>query len=530
MQIETKVNSILDLPVAEIEELQGYLTGQEKLYLDALLSEDFLSLADYIRAAWHILEPATPFVDGWHIDATAEHLEAVSAGWIRNLIINIPPGTSKSLNVCVFWPTWEWTFIPHRRFLTASHSQPLATRDALRSRRLIQSPWYQARWGHKFSLTGDQNQKMRYDNNCMGFRLATSVGGGATGERGDVKILDDPHKADEVLSDTQRMNDIDWVKTVWSTRQNDPKRSADVVVMQRLHEKDTSGYLLEEVGDYEHLMLPMRFEPERKCFTSIGFEDPRTEHGELLCPERFDEEVVVRLEKTLGSYGAAGQLQQRPAPEGGGIFKNTWWRFWVPQGYEHLPPVLVKLQDGSIFTCPQETLPDFFTELLQSWDPAQKDTAAYVVGQVWARLGANKYLLDQVRKRMGLPATIRAVRELTDAWPEAHKKLIEDKANGPAIIQTLRDEIPGLIAVDPQGDKVARARAVSPTIESGNVYLPHPSIAPWVEKLITEATTFPNGTFKDQVDTMTQALIRMMADEKRQGQPQPRSYSMRSYR
>jgi predicted phage terminase large subunit-like protein len=278
-------------------------------------------------------------------------------------------------------------------------------------------------------------------------------------------------------------------------------------------------------------MLPMRFEPDRKCFTCIGFEDPRTEPGELLCADRFDDEVVADMEKRLGSYGAAGQLQQRPSPEEGGIFKKNWWRFWVPAGVT-LSPVQVKLPDGSLYTCHQEPLPDVFTEQLQSWDMAIKDTAssAYVVGQVWARLKANKYLLDQDRDKRDMPGTLQAVRDLSAKWPRAHKKLVEDKANGPAVIQMLRTEIPGLIAVDPHGDKVARAKAISPEVEAGNYYLPHPAIAPWVKDLIEECANFPNSTYKDQVDTLTQAGIRMMADENREKSKKPRSHSSRSLR
>jgi predicted phage terminase large subunit-like protein len=522
---------IPNLTQTEIEDLQAFLTDKEQAYLDAILDPSFMFLSDFVREAWHVLEPATAYVHGWHIDAVCEHLEAITAGHLRRLIINIPPGTTKSLDVSVMWPAWEWTFWPYRRFLTASYGQPLAIRDALKSRRLMKSNWYQARWGHVFSFSGDQNQKMRYDNDKTGFRVATSVGGSVTGERGDVRILDDPHKADDIMSDAHRLSDIEWLKTVWSTRENDPKASAEVIVMQRLHEQDTTGFLLEEVGGYEHLMLPMRFESDRRCFTSIGFVDPRQEEGELLCPDRFDEQAVQDIEKRLGSYGVAGQLQQRPAPAEGNIFKNHWWRFWVPAGMT-LPPYQIKMADGSIFDCPQMELPGHFDEQLQSWDMTFKDTkqSSYVAGQVWARAKANKFLLDQKRDRMNLPRTLDAVKAMTARHPQAAAKLVEDKANGPAVIQTLRDDIPGLIAVNPKGDKVARAHAVTPDVEAGNVYLPHPAIASWVENFMTECSTFPNSTYKDQVDSMTQGLSRLMANERRGKKQKPGSHSVRNYR
>ena len=146
------------------------------------------SLVEYVRQAWDVLEPATDYIHGWHVEVICEHLEAVTRGEIKNLIINVPPGCMKSLLVSVMWPTWDWIAHPHRRYLTASYAQTLSTRDALKSRRLLQSQWYQERWGDRFALTSDQNQKTRYDNDRSGFRVALSVGGAVTGERGDVRI------------------------------------------------------------------------------------------------------------------------------------------------------------------------------------------------------------------------------------------------------------------------------------------------------------------------------------------------------
>jgi predicted phage terminase large subunit-like protein len=462
----------------------------------------------FVSGAWLILEPSTRFVPGWHIDAICDHLSAISTGELRKLIINVPPGSMKSLLVSVMWPVWDWLKNPYRRFLTASYAQTLSTRDSLKSRRLIQSQWFQSQWGYLFALTGDQNQKTRYENNSTGFRVATSVGG-ATGERAGVRILDDPHNIDDVQSDLVREGTIDWVKTVWAEREDDSKTSIDIVVMQRLHERDVSGFLLEEIGGYEHLMLPMRFEPDRRCHTVIGFVDPRTEPGELLCQERNDEEAVQEKEKRLGTYGASGQLQQRPSPAGGGIFKRHWWRFWVHKDM-NLPPVFVKMTDGTLFECPVSAIPPVIEIQMQSWDMAFKDNkdSAYVVGQAWGRLGANKYLLDQLRDRLDMPGTIKAVSEFSIKHPRTSLKLVEDAANGPAVIQSLREKISGLIPVNPMGDKVTRAKAVSPQMEAGNIYLPHPQIAPWVNDLIERFANFPATVYKDEIDATTQALIR----------------------
>lgn len=465
------------------------------------------SLAEFVRQGWHVIEPATPLVWGFHIDAICAHLEAVSRGQIRNLLINIPPRHMKSLLVSVFWPAWEWTQSPERRFLCSSYSASLSIRDSVKCRRLIESPWYRARWGHLFVLSGDQNVKSRFDNSRSGYRLSTSVGGSVTGEGGDRIICDDPNNVADVLSDAVRRSTNDWWDMAMSTRVNDPKTSAKVIVMQRCHQQDLSGHLLEQ-GGYEHLCLPAEYEGPTRA-TSIGFVDPRTEPGELLWPEQFGRKEIDGWKVSLGSYGAAGQLQQRPSPIGGGIFKRHWFRYIQPRG-ANLPPVQVPLPDGTTMSIPATEVPYGRVEQVQSWDCSFKDlsTSDYAVGQVWGRYGSMFLLGDQVRGRMDCPTTVKAIRELSAKWPGCVAILIEDKANGPAVIQMLSCEIPGIIPVNPSGGKIARAQAISPLVEACNVYLPHPSYAPWVNDFIEECVQFPNGAHDDQVDAMTQVLLR----------------------
>ena len=439
-------------------------------------------LREFVRQAWHVVEPATAFVPGWHLDAICEHLEAVTAGQILRLLICMPPRHMKSLGVCVFWLCWEWIRHPERRWLFASYAAALAIRDSVKCRRLMESPWYRSRWGDRFVLTSDQNEKSRFENDKTGCRIALGVGGAATGEGGDRVVVDDPHNIREAESDTIRQGTLDWWDQVMSTRLNDPKRGAMVIVMQRVHENDLAGHVLQQ-GGYEELKLPAEYEGSQQV-TSIGWRDPRREPGELLWPQRFGQEEVEALKRTMGSYAAAGQLQQRPSPAEGGILKRHWWKFY-------------------------REAPRQFSEIIQSWDCTFKDTRTsdFVVGQVWGRKGADKYLLDQVRDRMDCPATIQAVKRLSEKWSQAKTKLVEDKANGPAVIATLKHEIAGLIAVNPAGGKEVRAHAVSPQIEAGNVYLPDPMIAPWVGGFIDECAAFPNGAYDDQVDAMTQALV-----------------------
>jgi predicted phage terminase large subunit-like protein len=465
------------------------------------------SLREFVRQAWVIVEPSTPFVPGFHIEAISDHVEAVSRGQIRTLLINVPPRHMKSLLVSVFWPAWEWIRWPERRWLYSAYAASLSIRDSVKFRRLIESPWYQARWGDRFDLTSDQNTKVRVDNSRSGYRIATSVGGSATGEGGDRIICDDPHNVQEVESDSVRKGTLDWWDVVMSSRVNDPKTTAMVVVMQRCHQQDLSGHLLEQ-GGWEHLCLPAEYEGPTRA-TSIGFSDPRTIVGELLWKERFGPNEIEDLKRRLGSYAAAGQLQQRPSPLGGGIFKRHWWRYWQPRG-ANLPPVIVQLPDGTQQSIAAIEAPRSVDEQIQSWDCTFKnlETSDYVVGQVWARVGSIYLLGDQIRRRMDCPTTVKAVRELSQRWPQTIAKLIEDKANGSAVVQMLTYEIPGILPVNPEGGKVARAMAVSPLIEAGNVYLPHPLYAPWVNDFIEECAAFPNGAHDDQVDAMTQALSR----------------------
>lgn len=475
------------------------------------------SLAAYIRQAWHVVEPSNVYIHGWHIDAIAEHLEAATRGEIRNLIINIPPRHAKSLLCCVFWQTWVWTTRPETRWLYSSYGENLAIRDSLKCRRIIQSPWYQQNFGEVFSLTGDQNQKTRFDNDKTGYRIATSVGGMGTGEGGDFIVVDDPLKQADAHSLPARESVTDWWDNTMSTRGNNPDRVVKVVVMQRLHEQDLTGHLLERMqadgGQYEHLCLPARYETTDRV-TSIGWRDPRTEPGQLLWPERFTPSALSSLERDMDSYAVAGQLQQRPSPDAGGIFKKWHWRYWKPKGVK-LPPVVVEIinEETKAVTPAQieaVDLPASFEEMLQSWDLAFKDTKSsdFVAGQVWGRVGVSKYMLDYFRERADINATIRQIETFTEKWPSAHAKLVEDKANGPAVIQLLQGRIDGLIAVNPEGGKVVRAHASSPSVESHNVYLPHPTLYGWVDKFKENCAIFPNGANDDDVDAFTQAMIR----------------------
>jgi hypothetical protein len=298
-------------------------------------------LGEFIALAWPLVEPATPYMRNWHIDAIIEYLEAVTRGEIRRLIINIPPRHMKSLAVSVFWPCWVWLTRPETRFLYASYAEHLSTRDSRKCREIIQSRGVRsaARQGERertilerigyqgllalvnddpWRLNPDQNAKRRFENTASGYRIATSVGGTATGEGGDVIVIDDPHKADEVESDVQRENVLAWHDSTMSTRLNDPKKSARVLIMQRLHERDLTGHLLAQ-GGWEHLCLPAEYEPSHPF---VWPNDPRKREGQRLWDARVGVKELDEQKRALGSYGAAGQLQQRPAPAEGAILRD----------------------------------------------------------------------------------------------------------------------------------------------------------------------------------------------------------------
>lgn len=472
-----------------------------------------LTLRDFVHEAFHLVEPESRYLHGWHIDAICDHLMAVYRGQIENLIINIPPRFMKSLLVSVFFPSWAWTQDPGARFIYGSYHEKLSIRDSVKTRRIVESTWYQEQWGHRVQLVSDQNEKRRFDNDRGGFRIASSVGGGNTGEGGDFVIADDPHNAKEQWSEAARQTVAEWWDDVMTSRGGRLAVPRRIIVMQRLHQQDLVGHVLDErPNQYVLLRLPMEYEPKALVQgtprrSPLPDPDPRTEPNELLWEERFPASEVAKLKGGMSAYAIAGQYQQRPAPAEGGIFKREHWRFWQPRG-EDLGDVVLRMGDGRVVRITPVALPEHFEMTGQSWDMTfkAKRTSDFVAGHVWSRLRANAYLRARRNERLDFPATVRAVREMSQDWPEAGKKWVEDAANGPAVIQTLRGEIPGMIAVRAEGDKVARAHSVTYLHEGTNLYLPHPALHPWVWDVIEQFAAFPNGANDDDVDAGVQAL------------------------
>ncbi|CAB4122798.1 Terminase RNaseH-like domain containing protein [uncultured Caudovirales phage] len=473
------------------------------------------SLYEFVKQSWHVMEPGVPFVPSWHIEEICEHLEAVSCGDIQRLLINIPPRHSKSTIVSVAWCAWEWIAQPEQKFLAASYSGTLSIRDNLKARRLIQSPWYQERFGHMFELSGDQNAKQRFENDRTGYRIATSVGGTATGEGGSRLILDDPHGAQDAQSDTMRETALEWFDMVWSTRLNNPKTDAMVTVMQRLHEKDISGHILNDIGGWEHICIPAEWDGKKRS-TVLGPYDPRTVKGELICPDRFGEAEITKLKQLLGTYGASGQLQQDPSPTEGGILATSHFQLW--QAAIRLPQ---------------------FEYILQSYDTAFTErttgdpTACTVWGVFTHRGQRNAMLLDAWDEHLSYPELrARVIRDWTsqygaDASPKAgmptkgrrpDRLLVEAKASGQSLLQDLRlAKVPAVGYNPGQADKVSRAHQAAPTLELGLLWIPESTKNPgqpvsWAATFLKQIAKFPVAEHDDYVDTFTQAVIFLKND------------------
>jgi predicted phage terminase large subunit-like protein len=586
-------------------------------------------LHEFVKQAWHVVEFATPFKDGWHIHAITEHLEAVTNGQIKDLLINMPPRHSKSLLVSTFWPMWTWINQPDFRWLCASYALSLSIRDNRKCRILIESDWFRQRWGDVFVLSSDQNAKIRFENSSKGYRLAVSTESATTGEGGDgilcldgsclittkigdftiraivegkmdlevlaydeqanatcwkaieafesssgramlcvalstgkqllltrdhpvyvlgtgyvqaenlkvgmyaygtqgerVKVrcvepapqpeyvynikvadcrnyyangvllhnCDDPISVRNANSEVKREDCLDWYSHTISTRLNDPKTGIRVVVMQRVHDLDLSGYLLEQ-GGYTHLCLPAEYEPERKCITSIGWQDPRTVEGELLWPEQVGPEEIVKFKRTMGAMGYASQFQQSPAPGGGAIFKEEWFRYFHQEErfyILHKPSGDVKIPIASCWT--------FATVDLAA---SKSSTADYTVIATWMVTPANDLLLIEiVRERYDGPEIEAALRRCYSRWRHTYM-VIEQVAFQLTMLQKAASLGIPVKPFKPLRDKVSRAISASTFYGNGQIY--HMRFADYLTDFEKELLVFPVGAHDDQADCVAMA-------------------------
>lgn len=467
------------------------------------------SLESYVKAAWTILEPDTPYHDNWHVGAICYYLEAVTSGEIRNLLINVPPGFMKSLLVSVFWPTWEWgpRDMPHLRYLSASNGRELAVRDTTRARRLIVSDWYQRHYAsgeNGFELTTDQNRKMRFDNDAGGSRFATSVGGG-TGERADRVIFDDPHEIDDVDTPGALKEAVHYNNVTLDSRLADREKSAKVVVQQRVAKQDVSGDILrkmEEGGrEYEVVCLPMRHDPAYVASIShrnrLPKQDPRTERGELLDPGRYSETSVAQDIVTFGDQAPA-ILDQKPQESTASVYKRgDFPRF-----------------SGGIQRVRRESVGRWLVI-----DSAEEDTpgADYTAAGTLDlspsyRLQLTGMQTDKLEWPDLLP-WIEGIALNADFDGKLRGVVIERASSGRQALQTLEAASdhwlsPYISGFDPgTKSKVGRAKRAALWTRQGCVELPMPDDDEWVEPFTEELFSFPDVEHDDRTDTLTVGIL-----------------------
>lgn len=476
------------------------------------------SLREFVKAAWRVVEPGVQYVHGWHIDAICKHLEAFDAGDIRKLIINIPPRSGKSTLISVIFPAWVWINHPERKWVYSSYGLFLSKRDTKACRGLLGSTWYQKHWASKFRIEtgkGGTDNNQRFDNDRGGYRIATATDVGTTGEGGDRIVYDDPNNIKKMQSEAYIEEVIHFHEQVMGSRLNDQKTGGRLLVQQRCSERDLTGHILSKELGWEHLVIPMEFE-ERRPATSIGWEDPRHTPGALMWPEQLPPTELKELKAVLGPVGVAGQLQQRPSPGEGAKFKREWWNFYNAPGTEPKDadgkpiPVRIKSPGGEVVEKTPIACPVAFEQVVQGWDMAFKaeSDSDFVAGHAWGRVGANAFLLARDSARMDFPQTLAAVRRMSVPFP-CPEKMVEDKANGPAIIQTLKNEIPGLIESGIEGGLIALATSLTGYAEAGNIYLPNPNQFSWVWDLIEQFAVFPRGRNDDDVSAASHALRRI---------------------
>jgi predicted phage terminase large subunit-like protein len=477
-----------------------------------------LDFRRFVAGAWPIVE-TKEYQSNWHIDAICDHLVYVTLGDIKNLIINIPPRMSKSLSVTVFWPVWEWLDNPKQQYLCASYAGDLAIRDAGKSRHLIESAWFKVRYGDRCYLDPANNRKDRYVNNHGGYRIATSVGGKATGEGGSRLVIDDPHNMKEVYSDAVRNDTIEWWDNSMRSRLNDPIHDQKIMVGQRSHDADLFGHVIDtEPEAWVVLMLPMEYDPTRRCITypnpkGLGpdktdgpiFEDPRQTKGELLNPMRFGGDQVRAERKAMANRDYSAQYQQDPTSGGGLIFKKSWWRQWCfPDGHQRAGATM--------------PMPEFF-EIVSVYDTAFEEgqdndfsartTWGLFVLQENARDEEKicALLLESFKDRLAFYDLKQKAIEHRLKW-EPNTILIERKGSGISLLQELRREL-RKAGVKTKGvnpgtrDKVFRANMVQQILKDGHIwYLPKSGSY----DVINECAKFPTGEHDDLVDTVIMLL------------------------
>lgn len=500
------------------------------LYTEYQAEHCRMEMREFVKEAWHVVEPGKEFIGGPHIDSICDHLTFVSLGDIDDLVINIPPRHSKSTICAVMWPAWEWTWNPSVQWLFSTYAMDLTIRDSVKCRRLIRSPWYQERYGDVFQLSGDLNQKKRFDNTENGYRLATAVAGQATGEGGDRIVVDDAHNMREINSDTVRGGVIDWWRNVMSTRGNNPKRLGRVIIAQRGHHQDLPGHILATNSRAVHLNLPGYYKPKTRCRTiaprdgrghdpetqppakvarfieplkkgELIWEDWRKKEDDLLTPDRFGPDEMAQLEEELTEKAFEAQIQQNPSAEGGNILKLVHWRKWEDP---ELPSFDMILQFYDTAFEPDEEN-DFSART--TWGVFEWEERAHPDLPWQLKFNGQKRLcaimLERMNERLSFPDLREEAKRSFALW-KPDRVLIEKKASGHSLIQELRRAELPITAVKVSDSKIARAHAASLVLERGCMWYVDRK---WAKEVMDQCAAFPADEFDDLTDTVTMAAL-----------------------
>lgn len=435
-------------------------------------------LSAFIHKTFNTINPGVKYLHNWHIDLIAEYLKEVYNGNIKRLIINIPPRSLKSVCVSVAFPAWVLGQKPYSRIIVASYSEILSLKHSTDCRIVVSSKWFQKLF-KDFQLNQTQNEKHKFATTQNGYRFATSIGGSLTGEGGDILIVDDPHNPQQIMSEKYRTKTLEWFSNTFVSRLNNKKDGVIIIVMQRLHQNDLSGYLLEKSSN-EWTLLSIPAIAEKTEYYNIGDFSKIRQKGEILHSKREGLKEIERIKQDMGSYIFSAQYQQKPIVKEGNMIKANW----------------LKKYDYSIE--PEKIFLSFDTAIKAGInnDPT--------VCTVWGEFKNNLYLLNVYREWLEYPELKRRSIEIINKY-QPNAILIEDKASGQSLIQDLKKEIKlPIIPIKVSKDKITRLASVSPYFEANKILLPKE--ATWLIDYENELYSFPFCEHDDQVDSTSQFL------------------------
>lgn len=465
----------------------------KKEFFNAILRRNFKV---FVMKVFNEVASNHTYLDSWYIDLICEAMMDIYEGKQNRLIVNVPPRYMKSIICSIAFPAFILGHNPKAGVICVSYNDTLAEKLALDCRKVMESDWYKELFP-RTRLSKSKKSIADFETTSGGGRFSTSVGGTLTGRGGDYLLIDDPLKPTDAPSEAVRTKVNDWFGNTLYSRLNNKHTGKIVVIMQRLHDNDLTGYLLNADESYLHICLPAIAEHDEEW--EIGNKIIVRKKGEALHPERENLDMLLHAREQIGEYTFAGQYQQNPAPLDGGLIKASWFKFYNRE------ELMKSIEDGSAR----------IRALGFSWDTAYKvsqhnDYSVCVV----ALVGQNNtfYILDVYREKLEFPTLVNKAFEIYEKYKKKHnlrsKILIEDQASGTSLIQTLKKKIHGVVGIKPEHDKASRLMSVSHLIENGSCLFPDDN-PDWFETLRQELLRFPNGKYDDQCDALSQMLSQL---------------------